>query len=313
MSLFTGEAMFFIETGSVRLELEVVGVDSLLLHERVIPQIVERLILEFRNWAKFQDPVIIDRNGLVLDGNHRTFVCRRLGFRTIPVCKIDYFHQSTRLRYWFRLVENVDGIEGVKEVVEQLHGVFELVDGKETLHHFLEEKCLCFGIQQGDRCAAIRFSRDAVSDAVSAYDALERVQDALIENGARVSFIPCQQARQPGFYKLQGERDVILWTPPITKEMVVEAARKARLFAPKSTRHLIPARPLYVNAPASWFKEDLSLEEVNRRFSDYLGSKGIRRLGPGQILDGRYYEEELFVFFDRKRTPQGEVEDERIE
>jgi hypothetical protein len=48
-------------------------------------------------------------------------------------------------------------------------------------------------------------------------------------------------------------------------------------------------------------KEDVSLEEMNRRFLQFLEAKEVTRLPPGQVINGRYYEEELFVFLDRKR------------
>jgi len=48
------------------------------------------------------------------------------------------------------------------------------------------------------------------------------------------------------------------------------------------------------------FKENISLEEINMRFSEFLKEKSLRRFAPGQIINGRYYEEELFVFFDDK-------------
>jgi hypothetical protein len=48
-------------------------------------------------------------------------------------------------------------------------------------------------------------------------------------------------------------------------------------------------------------KENVSIEEINQRFLVHLKSKEMRRLGPGQVVNGRYYEEELFVFYDKKR------------
>jgi hypothetical protein len=84
--------------------------------------------------------------------------------------------------------------------------------------------------------------------------------------------------------------------------MVAEAAEKRSLFPPKATRHLIPARPLNVNVPSRWFRENISLEEINKRFSRHLQQKEIRRFGPGQTIGGRFYEEELFVFSDKRPT-----------
>ena len=55
-----------------------------------------------------------------------------------------------------------------------------------------------------------------------------------------------------------------------------------------------------VNIPITWFKENITLEEINRRFTRFLQGKGMRRLAPGQVIEGRFYEEELFVFFDKR-------------
>jgi hypothetical protein len=81
----------------------------------------------------------------------------------------------------------------------------------------------------------------------------------------------------------------------ISKSDIVEVALSGRIFAPKSTRHIIPARPMAVNIPTDWLWGDLSLGETNRRMVDLLKSKRIERLPPGQVLD-RKYDEELFVF-----------------
>jgi hypothetical protein len=55
-----------------------------------------------------------------------------------------------------------------------------------------------------------------------------------------------------------------------------------------------------VNIPVGWFRENLTLEEINARFLDLLEGKGVKRFGPGQVIDGRYYGEELFVFYTKK-------------
>jgi len=95
--------------------------------------------------------------------------------------------------------------------------------------------------------------------------------------------------------------EAVVWTPRLSKKAVIASAKKKQIFAPKTTRHVIPARPLNVNVPGFWLKENVSLEEINQRFETFLQTKQVRRFGPGQVIDGRYYEEELFVFFSSKR------------
>jgi hypothetical protein len=183
--------------------------------------------------------------------------------------------------------------------VEEMGGSLQEVADRESMERMLEEDCYRCGLQQANFFATITFSEDRVDDAVGAYDLLEKLQNRLTKRGVDLEYVPCQHVRDDEFCETLKDHEIVIWTPQITKEMVVEAARQKRVFAPKSTRHLIPARPLNVNIPTHWFQEDVPLKEINRKFATFLEGKGMRRLSPGQVIDGRFYEEELFVFFDK--------------
>jgi hypothetical protein len=295
--------MFLIETKNLRLQLEIVPVESLLLHEEVIPHHADKLILEFRNWANLQNPIIVDENHMVLDGHHRAFVFKKLKFNYISVCKIDYFNETVPLRYWFRLLGEIESRNSLRQVIEAMNGNLQQVDNGEALKKILEENRFHCGIQHGDFFASISFHKTAVNDAVNAYHVIEKIQSRLMREGQKLEYIPCQSVQDDKFTNQLKTGEMVIWTPQISKEMVVDAVRKEKRFAPKATRHLIPARPLNVNVPINLFKENISLEEVNMRFSEFLKKKSLRRFAPGQIINGRYYEEELFVFFDDKNSP----------
>ena len=292
--------MCCINTGSLELKLEVVPVESLLPHEATLPHIVNKLILEFTNLVQLQNPIIIDENDILLDGNHRVFVYKKLRFKYISVCKINYFNKNVKLRYWYRLLKNMKSVDLLKQVVEDMNGSVTQVTDKKTLKKVLENNSLNCGIQQGDFYAAISFNEDSVNDAVSAYDFLEKIQNKLLKKGVTLKYIPDQYVHERKFHDEVKDDEVVIWTPQITKEMVVDAAKKGKVFAPRTTRHLIPSRPINVNVPSYWFKENISLEEINKRFSTFLENKHIKRFGPGQVIAGRYYGEELFIYFDKK-------------
>ncbi|MBW2110848.1 MAG: hypothetical protein JRH00_05335 [Deltaproteobacteria bacterium] len=121
--------MYLIERKNLDLQLEIVPVESLLLHEEVIPRHANKLILEFRNWANLQNPIIVDENHMqnpiivdenhmVLDGHHRAFVFKKLRFNYISVCRIDYFNEAVKLRYWFRLLNRIRSRESLIRIVE---------------------------------------------------------------------------------------------------------------------------------------------------------------------------------------------------
>jgi len=288
--------MFFIETKDLKLQLEVVPVESLIQHEGILPHVADKLILEFKNWANFQDPIIIGENFIILDGHHRAHAIKKLKFKHIPVCKIDYFHQTIQLRRWFRLLENVKDVEIMKKTVEAMKGTLRQVDDKKVLEKVMEKNKLNFGIQWGSFYASIGFHEDVVNDTVSAYDILEKIQTELIRKGTKLRYIPCQSVYEYQSHDKLKEGKMIIWTPQITKEMVMDAVKEEKVFAPKTTRHLIPARPINMNIPSYWFKENISLKEINRRFVEFLKGKKIKRFGPGQVIDGRHYGEDVFVF-----------------
>lgn len=287
------------------IRLEVVPVESLLLHEETFPHLVNSLTLEFKNWANLQNPIIVDEKHIVLDGNHRAYVFKKLKFRYISVCKIDYFNENIKLRYWFRLLEKVKGLDCIKGVIKEMKGAFQRVNSKETLAKILEEHKLTFGIQQGNFFWAISFPRETVYDAVAAYRVLGRIQGKLLQEGIGLQYIPCHYAHDGTFCSQLRDDEIVFWTPHITKQMVVQAASRGKLFAPRTTRHIIHPRPLNVNVPTYWFKEDISLEEINGRFSMFLKAKHIRRFGPGQVINGRYYGEEVCIFYDKPRKNRG--------
>ena len=291
--------MYCIQTDSLELQLEMVPVKSLVPHEEVIPHAASDLILEFSNWTNLQNPIIVDKNYMVLDGHHRFFVFTALNFKYIPVCRIDYLNDATQLRYWFRVLENASNPADLLAVIRKMKGSLLEVGAGEDFEKVMCEDPFCWGIQSPDSFFVVRFERDKVYDAVSAYDVLEQCQCRLVEKGVELRYIPCQNVTECDSFDVLKEGGVIIWTPHITKEMVMDAVKRGKKFAPKATRHLVPARPINVNVPTRWLKEDVSLKEINRRFVALLEKKEMKRFGPGQIVNGRYYEEELFVFYDK--------------
>lgn len=291
--------MYTIETGDIVMHLEVVRVESLQEHEETLPHVADSLSLEFKNWAHLHNPIIIDENHIVLDGNHRTFVFKKLGFRFISVCRIDYYSDNIGLRYWFRVLTGIRSTELMRQIVEDAGASIDPLGSREALAAALRANPLASGLEFGEYRAIVRFPEIA-RDAVSAYEAIERLQQTILSHGAQMKYVPCQSVSQDGFCEQIEKNSLVLWTPHITKDMVVDAAKCGRVFTPKATRHLVAARPINVNVPIRWFREDVSLKTINERFEGFLREKEMRRFPPGQVINGRYYGEEVFVFFDKK-------------
>ncbi len=80
----------------------------------------------------------------------------------------------------------------------------------------------------------------------------------------------------------------------LSKDRVVERALEGRLFPAKTTRHVMPARPLFVTVPIKFLKGDV--EKRVREFERRVLGKRILRIRGGITLDRHYEEETLFIF-----------------
>lgn len=292
--------MFAIQTTHMQLRLGIARVSDLKQHEEIIPRKADHLIFNLRNWVRLQNPVIVDENLTVIDGHHRAYVLGKLAFPYIPICQIDYFNPAVKLRYWFRFIPGIAHPDMLMNVVEDLDAALEPVADRLALEKSLEKNKLHLGVEHNGCYYCISFPERMVHDAVSAYRVTEKIQRRLLQKGRQPEYIPCQSVLSGACECRLAEDNLIIWTPRISKEMVVDAVAEKQRFSPKATRHLIPARPLNVNLPLHWLKGDMPPDTINSKFMAFLRGKGLKRFPPGQIIDGRYYEEELFVFFNKK-------------
>ena len=293
--------MYQLKSKKLCLTLEIVPVASLLEHEQILLDKANRLIFEFQNLASLQNPIIVDENHVVLDGNHRTYVFKQLKFRYIPVCKIDYLDETTKLRCWFRLLGNISNLETIQAGFESAGCRIFPVDNKVALQKAMDANPDTFGLQCLQQFFLVEFPDSVSQDAVAKYDLLQQIQQKLTSSHVSLEYVPCNAVHKNDFCRMLTSQHAVLWTPRLSKETVVSAAKENKVFAPKTTRHVIPARPLNVNIPGFWLKEKISLKEINQRFEKHLRAKQVKRFAPGQVIDGRYYEEELYVFYNPPR------------
>ena len=262
--------------------------DKLHVHEEVIPEIVESLSRKIDDDGSFFHPIVVERgNSVVLDGMHRVAASKKIGFRYIPVCLVDYDNPNIQVGSWYRLIQNLS----LREVMVVCVGLgLSVQEGSFNEHLKLMERREAYAaIFSKERSLALQGTTGDIKDA---YDIISKIGDDLMRKASTIRYLTENEAQKE---VNGGKASIGLATPVISKSEIVEMALSGRIFAPKSTRHIIPARPMAVNIPTDWLWGDLSLGETNRKVVDLLKSKRIERLPPGQVLD-RKYDEELFVF-----------------
>src|SRR5207249_2397343 len=81
----------------------------------------------------------------------------------------------------------------------------------------------------------------------------------------------------------------------LEKKEVVETVKKGKLFPPKSTRHLVPSRPLGGGVPIDWLRGS-DFSEAQSQYQEYIQSRKVKRLPEGSRIGSRRYLEEVFLF-----------------
>jgi len=280
---------FDVRGRGLKLRIGLEELSKVYLHEETIPTLLDTLARLVKSDGVVKHPVIVDSNTLVvLDGMHRVAALEKLGCHYLPVCFINYKNPGVKVGCWYRAVHGGMSFGELLGLLEPLGlSVNEAspklaqkaLDRRKAVAVILfEKKCYLFGKAGGIR---------------EAYTWIRHIEKILVENGLEVSYETERDAER----KIRsGEAVAVIMTPRARKEEVLEAALSGRVFAHKTTRHVVPARPMCIDVPLAWLSGDRSFAEVNTMLDKHLSKRRLKHPPFGSLFEGRRYEEELLVF-----------------
>ncbi|MEM1943673.1 MAG: ParB N-terminal domain-containing protein [Candidatus Caldarchaeum sp.] len=256
--------------------LTLADVSSLKPHEQSIQHLVDRLAHEIKTSGRIIHPVVVDaKTGLVVDGTHRVEAARQLGLRYIPVYRVDYLSESVVLDGWGRVLR--------REVVPEKVFQTALDEGFKPVEAGTQETALCFVENSGRKTC---FSLDE-PDLQRLYGRLSRLERLL--SVYDVSYLPEPELAS---YLRSGGFRMGYTIRRLRKPEVLDFVEKGFRLPPKSTRHLVDRRPMFVLCPLGLLGED----DAERLFEEWL-EKGVWvDLGSGVVIDRRYDEKVLLYF-----------------
>jgi len=274
---------------NIRLEIRLEEVEKLHIHEEVIPDILHKLTEEIRADGYFKHPVIVDSKTLVvLDGMHRVAAAENLGCCFIPVCLVEYENPSILVGCWCRVINYSSNLEKLVNSVRELGFTVEECQW-DTACKLVNERKATTSILSQSKCFAVYGSQKNIKEI---YDAIKQIESTLRSKGYSIGYDTESDAKDK---VSSGKALSTLIAPNVSKKDVVTVALRGEVFAHKTTRHVIPVRPLFVNVPLEWLRGKLSLKKANEALVKHLSKKRVKHLPPGQVLDRRY-EEELYIF-----------------
>ncbi|MEM2986407.1 MAG: ParB N-terminal domain-containing protein [Candidatus Caldarchaeum sp.] len=243
-------------------------------HEQSIPQAVARIAEDIAQKERFIDPVIVDaETGLVVDGTHRVEAAIRLGLGKIPVYTVDYMSPRVVLAGWGRAAsKNISK--------DELRGLFGRLGFTESMASYDARF-----IWSDGHVIQVKHSGELSTKQV--YEKLSIIDQSLQHLG--IAYVRDSDVEE---LVKQGKHVFGYLLRPLKKEEVVSIVKQGYRLPPKSTRHLIDRRPMYINCPL----EILRSSDAVEKFTEFLSEGVWVELGPGAELD-RKYDERVMVFY----------------
>jgi len=252
-------------------------------HEETVAEDLERLVNALKENPVLRHPIIADRRtGIVLDGTHRLAAIKQLNCNFIPSALVDYDDPKITIERWFRQLSG-SNLQNLENDLRRLKPRNVTLDECEE------------GLSKRRWYATIEKPQSYLAFPVRSSDPYQMVEDShSIEIAARNQGIRITYQDNKDIEARESE-SFVMSTIKIQKEEVVGTVMKGKLFPPKSTRHLVPSRPLGGGVPVDWLRGS-DFSEAHSRYQEYIQSRKVRRLPEGSRVGSRRYLEEVFLF-----------------
>lgn len=285
-----GKVGFRLSVPGLELEIKLEELKRVRIHEEIIPKLLEGLARVIESDGALNHPAIVDSNTLVvLDGMHRVAALEKLGCRYLPVCLVDYQNPNVEVGCWYRVVRGDIGRGDLLDLLKSLNFTIEPVSIERSEDALRKREAIAAALTK-DGCHLVKGPSEGIRET---YARVKEIEKALRDRGLGVTYETEADTKR----KVElGEAAAAIMVPRVRKEEVLEAARSGNVFSYKTTRHVVPARPMSVRASLELLKSDKSPSEVNELLNQNLSKRKLKRLPKGTLFEGRRYEEELYVF-----------------
>jgi len=276
-------------------DLKIVPIEKCLTHEGIVQKWADRIAASILDHGVVKNPVIAAKHKdkyVVIDGMHRLAAFKQLELQDLLICEIDYFSDKIVLEGWDAFTfKTLNTKEFLEELFSKKDGYIiekcsNLILAREKLR---KRQCLMIA---GDKGSGFYTVNKPIQDQEQMLDELIRdvtkVDAEIDARNLRVLYVANSRSDQQ-FSDSDAQSMIV--RPQFTKDEIIEATLKKKLFPRKSTRHLIPDRPLRVDVDLSLFRANVDLETKNRLLDEHL--KWC--FESGRV---RFYPESVYIFAD---------------
>ncbi|MDO8527854.1 MAG: ParB N-terminal domain-containing protein [Deltaproteobacteria bacterium] len=275
--------------------IKIIPADLCLVHEGIIEKWVGQIASNIKDQGTLKNPVIVtwhDPYYVVLDGMHRFAALQQLEIRDILVCEVDYFSPKIILEGWDAFIFRQIGARNLlcelfpESEGYRYHATTKMTDAK--LRVAQRQSLLAVGDKDGEILLLEKENlneKNRVEELCLVTDKVDRV---LSERDLKVLYVDNSLTLDD--FESSSAQSLVL-RPQFSKQEVVDHTLNKKLFPPKSTRHLIPERPLRVDLDLSLLRANIDLKTKNNLLQEHLKwCYENNRV--------RFYPESVYVFAD---------------
>ncbi len=251
-------------------------------HEKSIPSLTQKLMADIEKLGYVIHPVIVDsETNVIVDGTHRIEALQGLRIPHAPVYAVDYLGEEVRLETWARLLKSEIRLEDVESIAAALSLAMERLEDvnlaapRNSLTLIIGETVFEF-VQMDGGINSI-FSLTEELDKRFKDAGLEYVREGELLNRIK-----------------KGDAKAGYMIPRLEKRDVIKLTLDGVLLPPKSTRHIVNGRPMFIFCPLNILKQPA--EEAGEKFRKWLDGGRRVRLPPCSLID-RVYEEPVEVYY----------------
>jgi hypothetical protein len=267
------------------IDLQIVPVRDLIPHEDTIPSLLDSVKQDIQRTGYQRDPIVIDRKTrLVLDGMHRRAALQLLSSQFALCVAFDYLDDEIILQRWLRYFIAPD-----RQMLDEIIDIFKL---KRVENHEVAMQT----VNSHNSSMALLSSRESYVgekswDLGTLYRRLSDFDKIAAIRGIKVDF--CPDSDQNNLFL--SESVFVLYPSPLSKQEIIALASGHRLLPFKTTRHLVPIRPMGIYFPLQLLKDE-DLGACNSYLASLISNSSVKLVQPDSWYEGRQYSEVLAIF-----------------
>lgn len=285
----------FMDIADIYPTIKMVPTDKCLAHEGIVPKWVDRIAFSILDIGIIKNPIIVakqDGHYIVIDGMHRFAAFKQLGLKDVLVCEIDYFSNRVVLEGWDAFTfRKLNALPLLQELFSKGDGyrIEECSDVAKARKELLNRKHLLVAGDKDGKYYTLNKETDTKEHMLDEMILVTEKVDAEIDKRDFKVLYVANSLSDEQFENSDAESMII--RPHFRKDEVIERTLSRKLFPRKSTRHIIPDRPLRVDLEISMFRANIDTKHKNQLLDEHLK-------WCFESSKVRFYPESVYIFSD---------------